>query len=55
MSQKLKLQERQTPKLQVRDDLAFGVGNLFEAKTSANRSFMGYGKQLYICSLKLTS
>ena len=45
MPQKLKLQERKTPKLQVRDDLAFGVGNLFEAKTSANRSFVGYGKQ----------
>ena len=42
--QTLKLQERKTPKLQVRDDIAYGPGVLFEAKTTANRSFVGYGK-----------
>uniref|UniRef100_A0A1X7SY41 CUB domain-containing protein n=1 Tax=Amphimedon queenslandica TaxID=400682 RepID=A0A1X7SY41_AMPQE len=40
---KLKLQERKTPKLQVRDDIAYGPGVLFEAKRTANRSFVGYG------------
>ncbi|XP_019862291.1 PREDICTED: uncharacterized protein LOC109590881 [Amphimedon queenslandica] len=40
---KLTLQERKTPKLQVRDDIAYGPGVLFEAKRTANRSFVGYG------------
>ncbi|XP_019859209.1 PREDICTED: uncharacterized protein LOC109587410 [Amphimedon queenslandica] len=37
------LQTRWTSKLQVRDDIAYGSGVLFEAKRTANRSFVGYG------------
>ncbi|XP_019863102.1 PREDICTED: uncharacterized protein LOC109591959, partial [Amphimedon queenslandica] len=41
---KATLQKIWTSKLQVRDDIAFGPGVLFEAKRNANRSFVGYGK-----------
>uniref|UniRef100_A0A1X7SQE6 Uncharacterized protein n=1 Tax=Amphimedon queenslandica TaxID=400682 RepID=A0A1X7SQE6_AMPQE len=40
---KATLQKIWTSKLQVRDDIAFGPGVLFEAKRNANRSFVGYG------------
>ena len=42
--QTVTLQRRWTSKLQVRDDIAYGPGVLFEAKTTANRPFVGYGK-----------